>query len=117
MNDRILPKVEEKDKRHILDLYNEVKRNRSLDEFLFFKTIVWSCIMAQYENDKRGCKVWITPYDTFIPKTSKPKNTFLLKPPLGTIEAIDNEYAHYKLVKDSYSYFDKNIRNNFGSLI
>ena len=117
MNDRILPKVKEEDKQYIIDLYKQIKRRRSLDELLFFKTLVWSCIMAQYENDRIGGMVWLTPNLTFIPHPNKPNNTFLLKPPLGTIEAIDKEYESYKLIKDRYSYFDKNIRNNFGSLI
>ena len=108
MKHRILPKIDKEDKKHILGLYKRIRKERGLEELLFFKTLVWACIMAQEEN---GNFHWLTPRQTFI----EPVNMYG-DSPLSTIEKIDQAYWMFNNRKH-YVYFGKEIHENFGILI
>jgi len=101
---RVLGDIDKRTKDAILALYNEIKRNRSLDELILFKTLVWSCLAIQ-ENNHGG---WLTPRQTFY--TKGPCR-------LSELKQIDEVFRQFKSDPGGVIWFGMKIKDNFGHMI
>ena len=101
---RVLGDIDKYTKDAILALYNEIKRNRSLDELILFKTLVWSCLAIQENNHG----TWLTPKQTFYTKGSCR---------LSELKQIDEVFRQFKSDPNNVVWFGMNIKDNFGHII